>query len=193
MIRLRAARTHAAHERARWHAWLVALGAIATLAGCGGTTAAKGARRASSAPQLHIGDSATVSGSHSGEKIQVTLLAFMPDVPGEANDHPEFDMQYVGAQLKLTNVGSTSYSGAPSEDVVVYTNEDQKSRKAVLREGACSDGFAREVQIAPRRSQQGCVPAQIPVVASATKLRFVPGGGFAAAEWSLAKPRKAAG
>ena len=179
--------------RARWHAWLAALGAVATLAGCASTPAAKHAHRASSGQELHVGDSATVSASHGGEKIQVTLLAFAPNVPGEANDHPEFDMQYVGAQLKLTNLGSTSYSGAPTDDLVVYTNEGQHSRKAVLRGGACSDRFAREVDIAPGRSQQGCVPAQIPVVASATKLRFTPGSGFAATEWSLVRPRKAAG
>jgi len=193
MIRLPARWANARQLRARWQAWPVALGAIATLAGCASTPAGKGAHRASATPELHVGGSATVSGSHSGEKLRVTLLAFMPDVAGGADDHPEFDMQYVGAQLKLTNVGSTAYSGAPGDDVVVYTNEGQKSRKAVLLEGTCSDRFAREVAIAPGGSEQGCVAAQIPVVASATTLRFLAGGGFAGVEWSLGRARKGAG
>lgn len=170
----------------------MALGTLATLAGCATTSAAKGSRHARSAQELRIGDSATVAGDHSGERMRVTLVAFTPDIPGQANDHAEFDMQYVGAQLELTNLGSTPYSGAPAEDITVYTNEGQKSRQAALVEGACSDRFAREAEIAPGHSQQGCVPAQIPVVATATKLRFLAGSGWAAAEWSLAGMRTAA-
>ncbi len=173
-------------------ALVVALGALAALTGCAATPATNGAHHASSAQQLHIGDSATVTRDHGGERMRVTLLEFMPDIAGEPNDHPEFDMQYVGAQLRLTNLGATAWSGAPAEDVTVFTNEGQKSRRAVLSEGVCSERFAREVQIAPGHSQQGCVPAQIPVVATATRLRFLANAGAEPAEWSLAKARTAA-
>jgi hypothetical protein len=170
----------------------VALGALAALAGCAATPATNSAHHPSSAQELHIGDSTTVTGDRGGERMRVTLLEFMPDIAGEPNDHPEFDMQYVGAQLRLTNLGSTAYSGAPAEDVTVFTNEGQKGRRAVLSEGVCSERFALAVEIAPGHSQQGCVPAQIPVVATATRLRFLAGAGAEPAEWSLAKARTAA-
>src|SRR5271170_875090 len=83
----------------------VALGALAALAGCAATPATNSAHHSSSVQELHIGDSATVTGGH-GERMRVTLLEFMPDIAGEPNDHPEFDMQYVGAQLRLTNLGA---------------------------------------------------------------------------------------
>ena len=175
------------------HARLLALGALGALAGCAGTTsAAKNARHATPARELRIGEGATVAGADPGEKVQVTLLAFMPAIPGGANDHPEFDMQYVGVELRLKNVGSAAYGGAPSESVTVSTNEGQRSKRAVLSEGACSGSFSRELEIAPGASAHGCVPVQIPVVATATTVRFAPSGSSAAVVWSLAKPRKAA-
>jgi hypothetical protein len=188
------ARATLAGRRLTWtlrRARLLALSAAVALAGCASTTRAKTARHAAPARELRIGEGATVAGADPGEKIQVTLLAFMPNIPGGANDHPEFDMQYVGVELRLRNVGSVAYSGAPAEGVTVSTNEGQKSKRAVLSEGACSERFSRTLDIAPGQSEQGCVPVQIPVVATATQIRFAPSGGSTGVEWSLAKPRKA--
>jgi hypothetical protein len=172
---------------------LLALGALIALAGCGGTGTATSSRHASPGHQLRIGQSAVLSGEAAGEALKVTLLAFSANLSGGPDDHPEFDMQYVQADLRLTNVGSVAYRGAPQESVTIYTNEGQKSRRALLSEGPCANGFAREVEIAPGASAQGCVPLQIAVVAAATKLRFAmgrrDGRARGVAEWSLAKRR----
>jgi len=173
---------------------LLALGALIALAGCGSTKTATSVGHARTAPELRVGQSAVLSGETAGEALKVTLLAFSPNLSGGPNDHPEFDMQYVQADLRLTNVGSVVYRGAPRESVTVYTNEGTKSRRALLSEGPCADVFAREVEIAPGASAQGCVPVQIAVVASATRLRFAVGrwdgrAAAGAAEWSLARRR----
>jgi hypothetical protein len=168
---------------------LAALAAATTLGGCAATTGAKSAKRTAPAPRLRIGESATLQGAQAGETIRVTLLAFAPSVTGGANDHPEFNMQYAGADLRLANVGSGDYSGAPERSVTVISNEGQTSKSAKLSEGSCSDSFAREVRIAPGRAAQGCVPVQVPVVASVATLRFVldGAGDKHVAEWSLTR------
>jgi hypothetical protein len=171
---------------------LAALVAILTLAGCGTTRSATTSRqRAASSTRLRIGEGATVEGARRDERIEATLLAFLPSIAGGANDHPEFNMQYAGAELRLTNVGSTAYAGAPASGVTVVSSEGQLSKGARLSEGPCSGSFARELELAPGRSAQGCVPVQVQVVAGAARLRFAPYGarGRQFAEWSLSKPR----
>jgi hypothetical protein len=172
--------------------WLLAFAATAALAGCGSTASSGPRRHTASTPQLHIGESATLEGHRPGERVRVTLVAFTPGFTGGANEHPEFNMQYAGAELRLTNVGSIAYTRAPADSVTVATNEGQKSTRAELTEGPCSEAFARQVDLAPGESAQGCVPVQVSVVATATTLTFAVGreGSHHAAVWSLAIVRK---
>jgi hypothetical protein len=170
----------------------VALGAAIVLAGCESTSAAKARPNRAPAAPLRIGAGATVAGVRVGERVKVTLLAFRPSIAGGADDHPEFNMQYAAAELRLTNVGSVSYTVAPADSIVVISNEGTKSKRAQLSEGACADAFAHEVDIAPGRSAEGCVPLQISVVAIPATLTFAPSPSDAGerVEWTLTKPRK---
>jgi hypothetical protein len=172
-------------------AGLAALVAAAALTGCASGTGTKTVKHAAPAARLRIGQSALLAGARAGERIQVTLLAFAPSISGGANDHPEFNMQYAAAQLRLANVGSVAYAGTPERSVTVISSEGQTSRGAQLSEGPCADRFAREALIAPGGAAQGCVPLQVPVVASAATLRFHTAGASARhiAEWSLARLR----
>ncbi len=174
-------------------AWLAALGAAIALAGCGSTGAAKTRPHRAPAAPLQIGAGATVAGAGAGERVRVTLLAFKPSIAGGADDHPEFNMQYAAAELRLTNVGSVAYTVAPADSVAVISSEGTKSKRAQLSEGACADAFAHDVDIAPGRSAEGCVPLQVSVVAIPATLTFAASAGGAGqrVEWTLTKPRKA--
>ncbi len=165
-------------------------GALA-LAGCATTSGEAPPASASSARMLHIGKSATVIGIRAGEKLDVTLLAFTRSVPGSANNHPEFEWQYVGARITLRNVSTVDYSGVPVDSLMVISTEAQKSKTTVLTEGACSDQFAKEVKLAPGESAQGCVAAQVLVASTPAYVRFAPyrSSPNHAAEWTLASVR----
>jgi hypothetical protein len=161
-----------------------------SLAGCG--TSAHAAKKHSSTPALSIGEAATVRGPRAGQQLRVTLVSYDANLAGTTNDHPEFDYQFVGAVLRLQNVGTLSYSGVPAEQLSITSTESQTSKRAQLGEGGCADSFARAVSLAPGASAEGCVPAQILVVSSSATLHFAPFSGSAgAARWSLKKRRRA--
>lgn len=160
------------------------------LASCG--TSARPGKKQSSTPALAIGEAATLRGPRRGQQLRVTLLSYDANLPGTTNNHPEFDYQFVGAKLRLQNVGTLPYSGVPAKQLSITSTESQVSKSAQLGEGSCAERFARAVSLAPGASAEGCVPAQILVVSSSASLRFAPfAGGAAAASWSLRKRPRA--
>lgn len=178
----------------------IAVLALVVLAGCG-SAASTSDTTSPSAPgpasagrsRLHIGEGATLRGTAPGEQLRVTLVHYAPSLSGSTNDHPEFDYQFVAAQVELSNVGSRTYAGAPDNDVTIVSTESQTSKKALLTEGSCADSFAAKLTLAPGQSAEGCVPAQILVVSTSAVLRFAPYGttnASSSAEWSLKTPTK---
>ncbi len=138
-----------------------------------------------------MGAGATLRGPGSGEELRVTLLSFSPELGGTVNDHPEFDYQYAAARLRLQNLGSLAYEGAPAKQLAIISTESQTSKTTELSEGSCADGFARSVKLAPGASAEGCVPTQILVVSTPATLSLTPfPGSSRAVRWSLQRPRR---
>jgi hypothetical protein len=171
--------------------FILALLCTLCLAGCGATKGSSSSR-GRTPPLAQIGEGVTLHGPHPGEELRVTLVSYTPNLSGTANDHPEFDYQFVAARVRLQNIGSVAYSGLPSRQLSISSTESQASKSAQLGEGSCADAFAREVRLAPGQSAEGCVPAQILVVSTPSSLRFAPfAGGSAAARWSLKRSHPA--
>jgi hypothetical protein len=171
----------------------VASGGFA-LAACGAqniqtTTSSQASSTAGStqAAALTVGDSSTLIGNTPGEKLSLTLLAYMPSVQAGQYDTPDSGTQYVGAQLSIANIGTVAYNDSPSNGLVVVTTNGQQSQSTILTGGPCSNSFASSVNIAPGYSEQGCVPVEIPVGTTAAYVQYTPDSGFASntAQWTI--------
>ncbi|HEY3959291.1 MAG TPA: DUF4352 domain-containing protein [Solirubrobacteraceae bacterium] len=165
------------------------------LAGCGTTrivtvaqsTAASSTTSSSGHNELTLGDTATLAGERSGERLGVTLLSYRSTITVGEYDTPDSGMKYVGVVLKIKNVGTAPYSDSPSNGATILTASGRQGKTTIIASGECSEGFASGVKIAPGESQEGCIPFELPQEDVAAKLQWTPASGFGeeTAEWSI--------
>jgi hypothetical protein len=121
---------------------LIAAVAVAgLLAGCGsqGTTGAQSSPTVTVSPVASpdvlpastIGGTVTVRGKLSGESLQVQLVSIR-DPASSSVIQPDPGNRFVGIQLAVRNVGTSTYHDSPSNGTALFSTDGQRSLADVL-------------------------------------------------------------
>jgi len=105
-----------------------------------------------------IGDTLTLQGTNN--TMKVTVLRVFPTSGGQI-DTPAAGTHYIGVQLRIRNVGSQTYSDAPSNGAHIISSTDEQANSTILGEGECSGGISSSVSIAPGGARAGCIPFEV--------------------------------
>ncbi|CAB4939931.1 unannotated protein [freshwater metagenome] len=134
-----------------------------------------------------VGDAITLTGQDDAERVKVTVVEVLDPMPTGEFDSPASGKRYVGIVLRLTNVGSSSYSDSPSNGAVVVYGDDRQAQGTIVLEGPCSDGFSSTLKLAPGESGKGCLPFEVGATSTLKRFKFTLASGFAdeTGLWSL--------
>ncbi len=139
------------------------------------------------AQQAKVGDTLTLSGN-SGQSLAVTVDAVMDPLSVGSYDQPDSGQRFIGVQVTLKNVGSSSYSDAPSNGSTLLSTANEQAKGAIVSGGPCGNNFQSSVNIAPGDTQQGCIPFQMSDGQTPGTFQFTMNSGFAdqTGQWALA-------
>jgi Domain of unknown function (DUF4352) len=134
-----------------------------------------------------VGDTLTLSGN-GGQSLAVTVDAVMDPLSVGQYDQADSGQRFVGVQVTLKNVGSSSYSDAPSNGATLLSTANEQAKDAIVSGGPCGNDFQSSVNIAPGDTQQGCIPFELPDGQTTGTFQFTMNSGFAnqTGQWSLA-------
>src|SRR5689334_16740973 len=126
-------------------ALLGVLGAVTMGASSCGTTTKDQPDKSSSSgsaksPRASLGDAITLKGSDTRMKVTVTRV--IDPLPAPEFQEPDHGKRYVGVEVKLRNVGTTTYDDSPSNGATLITSGDRQADSTLLEGGECSAEFA---------------------------------------------------
>jgi hypothetical protein len=133
----------------------------------------------SAAPPAKVGSTITLTGNSAGEKMDVTVIRFIPDAKS-ANQFftPDKGKRFVAVQFRLVDTGSLAYSDSPSNGTVVIDSAGQQYDAWPADVVGCQS-FPAAVKIAVGSSALGCVVYEVSKTAAITGVQFALDSGFA--------------
>jgi hypothetical protein len=118
-----------------------------------------------------------------GVSLRVTLVAFTTKVNESS---PDALTDIAGVQLRITNVGGSTYrDDAPREVSVLLMSNTAGADIPDNEQGPCGGSFYSTPLIVPAGATvEGCIPFEVPSRATVTSYKFTP-EGEAGVAWSL--------
>lgn len=154
---------------------LLALVAVVVLAG---VTTAHGA-----VYHGHVGQPITLRGIDAGERIKVKVVKFLRPLTGGSYEQAPEGRRYVGAVLRLTNVGTARFTDSLHNDsrLILRTG---RGLEPDYNGGWCD---APAVNITPGDWRRVCVAFLAPRGVALRAFQFTPNSGFGddTGEWRL--------
>ncbi|WP_285701876.1 DUF4352 domain-containing protein [Actinomadura sp. NBRC 104412] len=134
-----------------------------------------------------IGDTITLDSGQDGLKLEVTVVKVVPSAkPKDEFNVPEPGHRFAAVQIRLKNVGSTTYDDSPGNGAQLIDDEDQQYNDN-LNEIALGPSIGASVKLAPGSSRKGYLVFSVPKKAKLSKFQFTLDSGFGpqAGEWLL--------
>ena len=145
-----------------------------------------GKKKKAKANVAKVGDAITLKGTDT--KMRVTVLKVIDPVPPPSEfEQPEAGNRFVGVQVRLQNVGDTTYSDSPSNGAELLLSDDSQAEGALIAQGSCSADFGSSAKVSPGSKQQGCIPFQAKQGLRPKTFQFGLDSGFGpqSGEWRL--------
>jgi hypothetical protein len=136
--------------------------------------------------RARLGDSITLEGNDS--KIKVTVLGVTDPLSVGSFDEPsQRNSRFLGVEIELRNVGSTTYSDSPSNGAKIVTDTHEQADPTIVSEGDCSGGFAYDAIVSPGSILKGCIPFEVKNGQLPKTFQFSLDSGFGpqSGEWRL--------
>lgn len=134
-----------------------------------------------------IGDTITLASGEDGLKLEVTVVKAVPSAkPKDEFNVPEPGKRFAAVQIRLKNVGSTTYDDSPGNGAQLIDTEDQQYDED-LNEIALGASIGTSVKLPPGSSRKGYLVFSVPKKAKLSKFQFTLDSGFGpqAGEWLL--------
>ena len=164
------------------------IGVNTTAVGTGSTTVAKATSAAATAnKQAGLGATIDVTDA-TGDVLAVTLVKVDAKVTAtDGFSSPRSGNQYYAAQFEIKDVGSSTWSDAPSNCTVVKDAKDQTFQSTIVESISSGPLMAITANIAAGDSTLGWIVFEVPKGDAVTKIQFTPDSGMAdsTAQWSL--------
>lgn len=183
--------------RHRIPAAAITTAAILGLAACGPTTVtstpdhpATGAK-ASAAPAkqtAQIGDSITLTGQQTGEKLTVTLKQWTTSVKA-SNDFetPDSGKTWVAAQFAIKNSGTAAYSDSPDNCTQVADASGQHFQPTIVTDITNGPTMTSDLKLAPGDTTLGWIVYEVSTGTKVSTVQFTPdsGMGDSTGQWTI--------
>jgi hypothetical protein len=175
---------------------LAAVGVAGLLAACASnsSTGAKSSPTATvspiASPQVlpasTIGGTVTVRGKLPGESLQVQVVSIM-DPASSSVIQPDAGNRFVGIQLAVKNVGTSTYHDSPSNGTALFSTDGQRSLADVLDAVQPALGT---LTLAPGATASGFITFQVAATATLARFNLTLDLGFGpeTGTWSLGTP-----
>jgi hypothetical protein len=136
-------------------------------------------------PKARLRDSITLKGADT--KVKVTVLSVQDPADAGEFDEPEKGSRYVGVEIRLRNVGSTTYHDSPSNGAKLIGTGGQRADSTILSGGDCGGDFASDVTLSSGTDERGCIPFELKEGSKPKRFQFGLDSGFGpqTGEWSL--------
>lgn len=126
-----------------------------------------------------LGDTIELTGTDAGERIAVTLVQVVdPAEPATEFDRPSQGSRLVGAQLRLSNTGTSTYQDAPANSATLVDAFGQ-AFPSTIGDISAGPSFPGGVTVAPGDSGLGFVVFALPSPSAPSKLQFALDSGLA--------------
>ncbi|MFK0182318.1 DUF4352 domain-containing protein [Streptomyces xanthochromogenes] len=152
-----------------------------------GTTAGTAKASPAAAKKAAIGDTITVTGNETGEKLDVTVTKWAdPAKSSEEVFAPEAGKRWVAAQLQLVNTGSAVYSDSPSNGMQVADEQGQRFG-TMAADVTAGPSMAASLKVPPGDKALGWIVFEVPKDSKITTIQFAMNSGFAdqTAQWAI--------
>jgi hypothetical protein len=141
----------------------------------------------SQAAPAGIGDTITLKSNEDNLKLEVTVVkAISSAKPKDEFNVPEQGQRFAAVQIRLKNVGSTTYDDSPGNGAKLIDGQDQQYDEA-MSDIAQGPSIGSSVKLAPGGSRKGYLVFAVPKKAKIAKFQFALDSGFGpqAGEWLL--------
>ena len=153
------------------------------------TKAKATAAAAPAAVQKPAGLGATIDVTDiSGDKLAVTLVAVDPKTQAtDGFSTPDAGDSYYATQIQIKDVGSTAWSDAPSNCLVVKDGKGQEFQTTIVQSISSGPLMDDTVNLAAGSTSLGWVVYEVPTGDQITQVQFTPDSGMGddTAQWSL--------
>lgn len=134
-----------------------------------------------------IGDTITLKSSEDDLRLEVTVVKAVASAkPKDEFNVPEPGQRFAAVQIRLKNVGSTTYDDSPGNGAKLIDSEDQQYDET-MGEVAHGPSIGSSVTLAPGGSRKGYLVFSVPKKAEIAMFQFALDSGFGpqTGEWLL--------
>lgn len=139
------------------------------------------------AARAGIGDTITLKSNEDDLKLEVTLVKVVASAkPKDDFTVPEPGERFAAIQIRLKNVGSTTYDDSPGNGAKLIDSEDQQYDET-MGEITHGPSIGSSVTLAPGGSRKGYLIFSVPKKAEIAMFQFALDSGFGpqTGEWLL--------
>lgn len=143
------------------------------------------AKKAKKQKTARVGDALRLKGADT--QMRVTVLKVIDPIQAGQFDTPSGGNRYLGVQVKIENVGVTTYSDSPSNGAELLMSDDSQAEGTFLSDGPCTADFGSSAKVSPGSAQQGCLPFEAKRGLRPKTFQFGLDSGFGpqSGEWRL--------
>ncbi|WP_406121230.1 DUF4352 domain-containing protein [Streptomyces sp. NBC_00989] len=133
-----------------------------------------------------VGDTLSLTGINSGEKLDVTVVKVVDPAHGGQFDRPSQGNRFVSVQFKLKNTGTAVYKDSPSNGATVIDKDGQRF-SASLNNSTAGPSFPGSVTISAGKAALGFMTFEVPTASRVVTVQFAMNSGFSddVGEWQV--------
>ena len=133
-----------------------------------------------------VGDTLSLTGTNSGERLDVTVVKVVDPAGARQYDHPSSGDRFVSVQFKLKNTGTAVYKDSPSNGATVIDKDGQRF-SASLNNSTAGPSFPGSVTISARKTALGFMTFEVPTASRVVTVQFAMDSGFSddVGEWQV--------
>ncbi len=133
-----------------------------------------------------VGDTLSLTGINTGEKLDVTVVKVVDPAGAGPYDHPASGDRFVSVQVKLKNTGTAVYKDSPSNGATVIDKDGQRFT-ASLNNSTAGPPFPGAITIGTGKTALGFITFEVPKTSRVVTVQFAMNSGFSddVGEWQV--------
>ena len=133
-----------------------------------------------------VGDTLSLAGVNSGEKLDVTVVKIVDPARAGQYETPSAGNRFVAVQFKLKNTGTAVYKDSPSNGATVIDKDGQRFSES-FNDSTAGPSFPASVTISPGKTALGFITFEVPRASRIVGVQFAMDSGFSddVGEWQV--------
>jgi hypothetical protein len=133
-----------------------------------------------------VGDTLSLNGTNSGEKLDVTVVKVVDPAGARRYENPSAGKRFVAVQFRLKNTGTAVYKDSPSSGATVIDKDGQRFSES-FNDSTAGPPFPGSVTISPGKTALGFITFEVPRASRIVGVQFAMDSGFSddVGEWRV--------